>query len=94
MRTITTHDFLKEKLQNLRMKLIEQHKANTVRLDEIERHLLMQKNLVSYCATLKNKDIHKVAADLVSYVQTSDDRDQAVQLVTDYLCCFQSVSDA
>jgi hypothetical protein len=93
VRVTTTHEFLKSKLQNLRRALIEQYKANTVRIDTLESHLLTQSNLTSYASKLKGKDLRSVAEDIVNYVETSDNRDDAVELTVKYLSLFQEVTD-
>ena len=93
VRVTTTHEFLKSKLQNLRRALIEQCKANTVRIDTLESYLLTQSNLTSYASKLKGKDLRTVAEDIVNYVETSDNRDDAVDLTVKYLSLFQEVTD-
>ena len=93
VRVTTTHEFLKSKLQNLRRALIEQYKANTVRIDTLESYLLTQSNLTSYASKLKGKDLRTVAEDIVNYVETSDNRDDAVELTVKYLSLFQEVTD-
>ena len=93
VRVTTTHDFLKAKLSNLRRVLVEQFKANTVRIDTLESHLLTQSNLTSYASKLKGKDLRSVAEDIVNYVETSDNREAAVDLTVKYLALFQEVTD-
>ena len=93
VRVTTTHEFLKSKLQNLRRALIEQYKANTVRIDTLESYLLTQSNLTSYASKLKGKDLRTVAEDIVNYVETSDNREDAVDLTVKYLSLFQEVTD-
>ena len=93
VRVTTTHEFLKSKLQNLRRALIEQYKANTVRIDTLESYLLTQSNLTSYASKLKGKDLRTVAEDIVNYVETSNNRDDAVELTVKYLSLFQEVTD-
>ena len=93
VRVTTTHDFLKGKLSNLRRALVEQHKANAVRIDTLESHLLAQSNLTQYASKLKGRDLRSVAMDIVNYVDTSNNREDAVELTVKYLSLFQEVTD-
>ena len=93
VRVTTTHEFLKAKLSNLRRALVEQHKANAVRIDTLESHLLAQSNLTHYASTLKGRNLRSVAIEIVKYVETSNNREDAVDLTVKYLSLFQEVTD-
>ena len=92
-RVTTTHEFLKAKLSNLRRALVEQHEANAMRIDTLESHLLAQSNLTQYASKLKGRDLRSVATDIVKYVETSNNREDAVDLTVKYLSLFQEVTD-
>ena len=96
VKVFSTQGFLESKLANLEAKLRNEYHADSDQLIRLHSYIcILDGGVQQYARSLRNMNLHDTSSRLVDMLHIhADKRDDAIQLVLQYMHMFMAVTDS